>query len=83
MMLGWIMPRTAEAWGQKDPKGIHRSLVVIKQHPAWGADLAQKAGSSQRVVWLVLNHEIEDLTGLLDQGGVELLKKLQAADNLN
>jgi hypothetical protein len=32
---------------------------------------------------MIRNHEVEDLTGLLDQGGVELLRKLQEADNLN
>ena len=83
VLLGWLLPKTAQAWGEKDPRGIHRSLVVIKKHPEWGADLADKAGSSRRVVWLIRNHETEDLTGLLDHPGVELLKKLQFADNLN
>jgi putative nucleotidyltransferase with HDIG domain len=83
VVLGWFLPKTAEAWGNKDPRGIYRSLVVIKEHPVWGANLAEKAGSSQQVVWLIRNHEIKDLTGLLDQGGVELLKKLQLADNSN
>ena len=83
VILGWLLPKTAEEWGNKDPRGVYRSLVVIKQHPTWGADLAEKAGSNQQVIWLIRNHEMVDLTGLLDQGGVELLRKLQDADNLN
>lgn len=83
VLLEGIFPGAAAAWGQQEPQGIHRPLVVIHQHPIWGSDLAQKAGSSQQVIWLILHHEAEDLTGLLDQGGVELLKKLQKADNLN
>lgn len=83
VLLGWLLPKTAQAWGEKDPRGIHRSLVIIKKHPEWGAELAGKAGSSRQVIWLIRNHEIEDLTGLLDHPGVELMKKLQGADNLN
>ena len=83
IILGWILPKTAQTWGDKEPRGIQRSLVVIKHHPVWGADMAEKVGSNPRVVWMIRNHEVEDLTGLLDQEGVELLRKLQEADNLN
>lgn len=83
VLLTGAFPGIAAAWGQKDPRGIHRPLVVINQHPVWGADLAEKAGSSRGVIWLIRYHEEEDLTGLLDQGGVELLQKLKKADNLN
>ena len=78
-----LFPRRSAVWGQKDPGSIHRPLSVIQQHPAWGADLAEKAGCSQQVVWLIRYHEVDDLTGILEQGGVELLQKLQQADNLN
>ena len=81
VVLEGVLPGLAAAWGEKDPRGIHRPLVVIHQHPRWGADLAGKAGSSQKVIWLIRHHEAEDLTGLFDQGGVELLKKLQEVDN--
>ena len=83
VLVGGLLPRKAVDWGQKDPEGIHRALVVIHQHPVWGAELAEKAGTNQRVIWLIRHHEVADLTGLLDQGGVELLQKLQKADNLN
>ena len=83
VLVKGVFPRLAAAWGLKDPCGIHRPLAVIHQHPAWGAELAEKAGCSPRVIWLIRYHEVEDLTGLLDQAGVELLRKLQKADNLN
>lgn len=83
VLLEGFFPDTAAAWGQKDPRGIQRPLVVVHQHPIWGAELAQQAGSSQRVVWLIRYHQSEDLTGLLDQGGVESLMKLQEVDNLS
>ena len=81
VVMEGLFPTAGLEWGKKQPRGIHRPLVVIHQHPSWGADLAEKAGSSHRVVWLIHHHESEDLTGLFDQGGVELLKKLQKVDN--
>ena len=83
VILSGLLPGTAAAWGQREPRGIHRALVVIHQHPAWGADLVEEIGSSPSVVWLIRYHEVDDLTGLLGQAGVELLRKLQRADNLN
>jgi hypothetical protein len=35
------------------------------------------------VSWLIRHHQAEDLGSLQDQEGVELLQKLQQADNLN
>lgn len=83
VLLSGTLPATAADWGARAPRGVHRPLVVVHKHPIWGAELAQKAGSSQRVIWLIRHHETEDLTGLLDRAGVELLEKLQQADNLN
>ncbi len=76
-----LFPGIAAAWREKTPQGIYRSLVATHQHPAWGAELAEGVGCNQRVIWLIRNHEAEDFTGLFDQGGVELLRKLQKADN--
>jgi putative nucleotidyltransferase with HDIG domain len=83
VLVNGFFPILAVEWGQKEPQGIYRALAVICQHPDWGADLAQAAGSNPTVVWLIRHHELEDLTGLLDQGGLELLQKLCKADNLN
>lgn len=83
VLLEAFLPRIAADWGEKDLKGFYRPLVIISQHPVWGADLAEKAGSSQLVIWLIRHHQVQDLTGLFNHQGVELLKKLQIADNLN
>ena len=83
VLIRGALPRLAASWSQKDPIGIQRALVVIQQHPDWGAEMAKSAGSSQLVVWLIRHHELADLTGIMDQGGVELLGKLQKADNIN
>lgn len=78
-----LFPALALEWGKKDPWGIHRSLVIIHQHPIWGADLAEKAGSGQKVVWLIRHHEASDLSEVYDQEYIGLLQKLQNADNYN
>lgn len=83
VLVRGALPELAAEWGRKDPRGLQRPLAVIQQHPEWGAELAEKAGCSQAVIWLIRHHEVEDLTGLLDQAGVELLGKLQKADNQN
>jgi hypothetical protein len=78
-----LMPGIARKWGKLEPRGLRRSLAVVHQHPAWGAGLLEEAGSSQRVIDFVRYHEREKITGIIDRGGVELLHKLQKADNLN
>ena len=83
VLIRGTLPGLAERWSQMDPRGIHRPLVVIRRHPEWGAEMAKNAGSSQLVVWLIRHHELDELAGIMDQGGVELLGKLQKADNLN
>ena len=83
VLLGTFFPGTAGKWGEMEPRGLRRAVVVIHQHPAWGAGLLEEAGSSQRVIELVRYHEREEITGIMDQGGVELLHKLQNADNQN
>lgn len=83
VLMGAFLPAAARKWGREEPRGLHRSLVVIQQHPDWGARLLAEAGSSQRVIELVRYHERQEITGILDQAGVELLHKLQIADNQN
>lgn len=82
LMLAFL-PGKAREWGKLEPGGLHRALAVIHQHPSWGVELLREAGSSQQVIDLVRFHERQEITGLLDQGGLELLHKLQNADDLN
>lgn len=83
VLLGAFLPGVAVKWGNMEPRGLRRALVVIHQHPVWGAELLEEVGSSRRVIELVRYHEREEITGIMDQGGLELLHKLQEADNQN
>jgi len=78
-----FFPRRLQTWGKKNPTGIFRPLVVLQQHPRWGAELAEAAGSSARTIWLIHNHEKELSDGDSPDGDLTLLRKLQTADNNN
>lgn len=78
-----FFPHRAAIWGEGNPKGFLRPLVVIQQHARWGADLAAAAGSSDQVVWLIGNHEQEPSPGKQNHPDADLLMKLQAVDNRN
>jgi hypothetical protein len=52
-----LLPSKAAAWGQAEPHGWKRAFVVAAQHPAWGADMAQKAGASPVTVRLIRQHQ--------------------------
>ncbi len=73
----------ALVWGQGEPVGFKRPLVIIHQHPDWGAELALGAGCSEDVIWLIQNHENHQFPASTPQRKLELLKKLQIADNQN
>ncbi len=66
-----------------DTSGIKRALVVINQHPQWGADLAEEVGSSPKTIWLIRNHEKKQPAGSYSSDDLILLNKLQKADNQN
>lgn len=73
----------ARDWGQGEPVGIKRSLVIIHQHSAWGAELALGAGCNEDVIWLIKNHENYQIPTSTSKKRLESLKKLQTADNQN
>jgi len=66
-------PRRAAAWGVGTPRGLRRGFVIRQQHATWGADLAEGAGASPRVVALIRQHH--DVPA-----GDRELAALQAAD---
>ena len=78
-----IFPVRYIKWGMGDPTGIKRALVVIKQHPYWGADLADDAGSDPMTVWLIRYHETRLPGGSHSNDDLLLLNKLKKADNQN
>lgn len=83
VLVRGIFPYSHHKWGTGDPSGIKRALVVINQHPEWGADLAEEAGSSPKTIWLIRNHESQQPAGSYSSDDLILLNKLQKVDNQN
>lgn len=81
-----FFPGQAKAWGRADPKGWRRPFVVAEQHPAWGAEMAARAGASPMTVALIKRHQdaieqdwpAEEAAGTLES---RLLRRLQMLDN--
>lgn len=71
-----IMPGRAAAWGDGPGEGWRRPFVVRSRHPAWGAEMAEKAGAREPVVDLIRRHQDAPSDD-------ELLKTLQWADDQN
>ena len=77
-----VMPGKTAVWGQNNADDWKRPFVVKAQHPEWGAEMAEAAGSSEMVVSLIRRHQ-DDLP---ETDGVEedkLLRLLQWADDQN
>ncbi len=79
---GVLFPQKILAWGQGKAEGWKRPFVVKVQHPVWGAEMAQAAGSSERVVNLIRRHQdpLPSKPSLVED---ELLCLLQWADDQN
>jgi len=78
-----FMPSVVKHWENSPSKGWRKPFVVAAQHPAWGAEMAQKAGATHRVVSLIRRHQ--DKVSL-DQGKISteedhLLSLLQIYDD--
>ena len=78
-----FFPGKVQTWGKKNPTGIFRPLVVLQQHPQWGAELAEAVDSSTRTIWFIHNHEKDLPDGDSPDADLTLLRKLQIADNNN
>ncbi len=83
VFVGGFSPELALTWGKGEPVGFKRPLVIIHQHPDWGAELAAGAGCSEDLVWLIQNHENYHPPASTSQRKLELLNILQTADNQN
>jgi hypothetical protein len=80
-----FFPVRFRAWGavQGDMERMPwwmRACAVAVQHPAWGAELAQAAGCSQRAVSLIRRHQEHSLLALQTEED-QLLARLQALDD--
>lgn len=76
-------PRLFRWMADQDPKNLMwRGFAVKANHPAWGAQLAAQAGTSERALWLIAHHQ--DPAGQWDSHHyAPLLRVLQAADDAN
>ncbi len=83
ILFPFFAPRLAEKWAEGEPRGIKRPLVVLAQHPRWGAELLRDAACSDAVVWLIENHEKTDPLPEGSPALIETLRKFQEIDNLN
>jgi hypothetical protein len=72
-------PQVALRWGSSEARGWRRAFVTAEQHPAWGAELALKAGTSALAVELIRRHQ-EPPLALPDKPVERMLACLQHAD---
>ncbi len=78
-----FFPQRSQVWGQNPPRGLARAFVVAEQHPTWGAELAQEAGTTPRAVSLIRRHQEKISAEHIHSREDHLLEVLQAADNLH
>jgi hypothetical protein len=83
VLVKQTFPDRMKEWGGAQPKGWKRPFAVASQHPAWGADLAQAAGTSPLAVYLIREHQNERSSVATDVVENRLLSALQGADNRN
>ena len=83
VLLEKMMPAQTAVWGKgATGQRWQRPFVVKAQHPAWGAEMAEAAGSSDLVINLIRRHQ-DQLAETATSAEDELLRLLQWADNQN
>ncbi|MBE2222556.1 MAG: HD domain-containing protein [Anaerolineae bacterium] len=88
VVMKQVLPGKTAVWGQNPTHGWQRPFVVKAQHPEWGAEMAEAAGSRALVVDLIRRHQDDLSETAVAETGVtaeenELLRLLQWADNQN
>ena len=77
-----VMGGKTAVWGKNNTDGWKRPFIVKAQHPEWGAQMAEEAGSSDLVVSLIRRHQ-DDLPEIDGVEEDKLLRLLQWADDQN
>ena len=77
-----VSPVRAEKYSSGSPSGWKRAFVVKTQHPHWGAEMAQQAGSSKLVVTLIEKHH-NPVAADAKSDQAHFLRVLQQADGTN
>lgn len=80
-VLRLLFPQRAQGWEQGDVQSWRKPFVVRAHHAAWGADMAQSAGSSDTAVALIRRHQ--DPLDNIQTEEDRLLSYLQWADDQN
>lgn len=76
------LPALFQRWSRGSlTNPLQQPFVVYVRHPEWSAEMLAQAGASETAVWLVRHHA--DDAQALQHPAVQLLKRLQAADDLN
>ena len=66
-------------WGNSEAVGWKRPFVVKAQHPVWGAQMAEAAGTHPQAVSLIRRHQDKLETAVTEED--KLLQLLQWADD--
>ncbi len=69
--------------GNGNLHGWRRPLIIAKEHPAWGSEMAARAGSSPLTVWLIRHHQDENPPPIDHPAAERFLTYLKKADNKN
>lgn len=77
-----FLPHKLADWGQGEASGWKRPFVIREQHPAWGAELAEEAGTTPLAIRLIRRHQ-DPLPQPLATEEDQLLAHLQWADDQN
>jgi hypothetical protein len=76
-------PTLYRRWGSASTRGWRRPFAVSVQHPAWGAEMVAAAGASPLAVELIRHHADPPESSTEQTRAYELLRALQAVDDLN
>lgn len=79
VLVRWLLPGRYARWAQAEPRGWRKPFVTAVNHPAWGADLAARAGAPARVVNLIRRHQ--DFDGVVETDEDRWLELLQQAED--
>jgi len=86
VVIKTLLPEMACRWGELPEvgwdglPGLRKAFILARQHPAWGAELARKAGVSVMAEELIRQHQQSPARGS-DDWKSSLHYKLWAVDN--
>lgn len=83
VLLKKFLPGSYQSLGRPGSKGWERAVFIAREHPRWGAELAQEAGSDPLAVWLIRHHQADLFTLQAAPEKLRLLSTLKQADNQN